>query len=299
MPIACSETGTSFDKTLWTYTDVDTFCNALENEKVDDYLRSIMGTQEGTFLHKKGNNDVIKLGFDSIETFRKHANQVMINLMYSYYKYCGGSEVHAMNYLKKIFTFFERSDFIGYMDEYKQDIDAGAERKIIELTGPYFVDKFCFLNCLEFPSTNTLEWAPIIHIIYGARYLSHTGFWSNYYMIDVLMEKYMPHLRRAVALRRFGAKHPFNIELLAWLRNNNPYLSEGYKIYLETYKDNKSIDGKTLREKFLADEKQYASKNLAPDGIPEFYKIRAALRTLGIEFPIVPEDKTVESNFSI
>ncbi len=304
MPISCSENGVSFEKTMWTYSDVDTFCYALENEKVDDYIRAILETEEGTFSCKSSrNNDVIKLGFNSVKTYREYVDCVLDNLMPRYSKYCGCSDIHVMNYLQTLFTFLQNNDFEGYRKTYAQDIDKKIERKIIKLTGPVLAKDLGMSHYLSFPSTFSLEWNPSENITYRGIYTSHINACGDEdYMTD-LMDEYLPHLRRAIALKRFGAQHPFNIQLLTWLRDNNPYLSKGYKMYIEEYKSdfkeyyNISIDSEDLRKEFEKKEIKFSRYHPGSARIPVFFRFRASLRSLGIEFPILPEDDKMEFNF--
>lgn len=309
IPLVCDDTGIPFDKTMWTYTDVDTFCYALEHEKIDDYLTALLKTQLGSFSYKaRGKNDVVKFGFKDREIYNDHVGKVVKKLIKNYTFRLENRDIHVMNYLKILFSFVEKNDFKGYIDKYKDDVDEGVERGIIYLTGPGFTNKLK-MSQLYYPSTSSLEWNPMAYYTNSLTgYLDHL-YYLNYFgdehytiqnHIGNLFDKYLPHLRRAMATKRFGPLHPFNVDLLTWLRENNPYMSKEYKRIIKTlinqypWDDTEPWNAESLKKRILKIESGWANKiqhhNIRMPQSPPFFRIREALRSVGIDFPVVPVD---------
>lgn len=108
MPLFNDEVKISFEKIMWTYTDVDTFCYAMENDRVSDYIKSIIETKEGSFFYKpSSNNDVIKLGFKDIESYDYYLNYVIKKLAVNQSIWCK-EIINPTSYMPILFSYLKK-----------------------------------------------------------------------------------------------------------------------------------------------------------------------------------------------
>lgn len=310
MPIVHLATINDFSKIMWTYSDIDTFCYALEHEKIDNYLKSILKTSPGTFYFKPArNNDVIKLGFSNQDEYKKYVTDIMEKL-YSSIHYLQNQNLNTLNYLQIPISYLRENDFDGYMNRNIGNCEILAI-DIIKISGPWLANNLGLSECLDFPTISTLEWNPTytVNVTFASAqdFVHHIDnqflFPLNHDMSEFI-NKYVPHVHVALALKIFGTKHPFNQKLLSWLKENNPYLSKEYKNFIDTIinynietdrqkeiKNNpKTYEEalKFLEESLLKMEQSYDHPDAENNSICFFFKLRKVLRTLGIEFPILP-----------
>lgn len=301
MPLVCQEKGVPFDKIMWTYTDIDTFCHSLERKSYA-YMKSLLETQSGAFALKAiQNNDIVKLGFESKDNYFDYVKTIVGCLSDSF-----RHEIHVMSYLSKAFSYLKENDFSGYLKEYNCEIEEDRynpqiESSIMHVTGPYFAQYF-LKSTLDAPRICTLEWSLMVrfNLRDPSNCYMHVGV-DDSIPLRILFIQYYAHLRTAIATKCFGDCHPFNISLMTWLKENNPYMSRAYKRMVarditinnwlgkQDYGADYSYTKETLEGIFLSAQAQYEKNPDEDTSFRSFFNLKNALKIIGIEFPLFPD----------
>ncbi len=301
----------NYQKTVFTYCDIDTFIYCLRNMDKKKFLEILCAPYQhikskynfeiGAPYKFRQSNDIIKLQIDKFDDYQNFCKATLNRLNGEF----------LSNYYPKVLDFINTNEKKIYIDFEKTYHEYQIHRQknpfnhtdILYFAGPGFLQSYkttvIDFNLLSFESDqSSFSW--------DSSFLIHPNNFQPYESIQSLtLSKFVPSVknqnfnltqdfvscvRDAFYVKKLGIKHPFYLKLIEEINEKNPFYSSQMRILLnETYKFDCENGYNNTKETWLKIQMEKLQFNPSYSytlslGSPNDIKLEIVLEKLGIHF---------------